>query len=259
MNLKEDVFNDHQDETVRKILGSFKKFNPKLIPICGSINAVILLLELQWLQESFESNHGIDEFYHTDKQLRESLGLNRRQLENAKKSLVDKGLISYRIFGNKPPKTYYKVHVDKLVKYISQMYETYIAKCTKRTSPNVRFVHTKKNNKQDINNKTNNNKVVSVDNYRSPPNSSLTDPCGAVLEKGQLEIGNRTGLFLKLRDVKGISEKTALDIFSRYQDFQISNVLESARKKRGSFQCNEAAYILGALKKSANEMVMTHG
>jgi hypothetical protein len=246
-------YTNEQLEFIRKTLSGFKKYNPKLVPICGSVNAVILFLELQWLRDTFLENHGVTEFYHTDQQLRESLGFGRRQLDNAKDALAEKGLISYRVLGNKDKKTYYTVHVDNLMKCILEMYETYIPKCTKRTSSNVRFVHTKKNNKQDRINKTNNNKGISVDNSPQAPDASMINPCGAVPMRECLNGGNRTGVFLKLRDIPGISEKTAVAILNQYEDYQIINVLESMKNKRGRFTINAAAYFLGAMKQVKKE------
>ncbi len=247
-----------QLEGVRKALSGFKKYNPKLNPICGSVNATILFLELQWLRDCFQENHGISEFYHTDKQLKDSLGFQRRQLDNAKKTLLDRGLISYRVLGNKDKKTHYIIHVDKFMKCISEMYETYIPKCTKRTSPNVRNVHTKKNNKQDRYN-NNNNKAASVDNFPSAPDASSINPSGAIPMKNIPVVKSEepkeasVAVVLKNELIEiGIGGIQAAKLIDGYSEEYIRRKIALTKQKPRN---NDAAWLVAAIERNYADQI----
>jgi hypothetical protein len=118
---------------------SLVAFESDHLEACGSINAAILYNKLIYLHnEKFNKL----EFYQTDKRLQQSTFLKRRQFENAKKQLRDRGLISYKSTGVQDFTTNYTILKD-----LSEA-------CTKRAATNAPNVHT--TNARNVHTKNNN-------------------------------------------------------------------------------------------------------
>jgi hypothetical protein len=89
------------DEKIKKVfkkakkqLENVKRYKPELVEKCGSVNAVILYLELQRLHEI---KGYYMEFCITNKVLQSHLNFTRGQLHIAKKKLIENELISCRL------------------------------------------------------------------------------------------------------------------------------------------------------------------
>ncbi len=114
-------------------------FESDHLEACGSINAAILYNKLIYLHnEKFNKL----EFYQTDKRLQQTTFLKRRQFENAKKQLRDRGLISYKSTGIQDFTTNYTILKD-----LSEA-------CSKRAATNAPNVHT--TNAPNVHTKNNN-------------------------------------------------------------------------------------------------------
>lgn len=88
-----------------------------------------------------------------------------------------------------------------------------------------------------------------VDNFKTPkrPIVEKEKACGTVILKEQ-GLGNRTQLYLRLKNVSELSEANIKTILCDYQDFEIINALEACKSKFGQFERTEAAFIMGAFK-----------
>jgi len=104
-----------------ELRGLFESFNEKPIAyhriyskITGSITAGLLLSQLLYWAKTMEYK----EFYKTDKDFADELGMGLYELKGAKKKLNDLGLVSIKRKGV-PAKTYYKVNVEKVITLIT--------------------------------------------------------------------------------------------------------------------------------------------
>src|ERR1700676_4450976 len=74
-------------------------YYPALVPVCGTITAAILFDRLVTILTTGDY-HSDDWFSWQDKDLQEELAFTRQQLQNAKRILHKRGLISYKMEGS---------------------------------------------------------------------------------------------------------------------------------------------------------------
>jgi len=87
--------------------------------ITGSITAGLLLSQLVYWAKAMNYK----EFYKTDKDFREELGMGEYEFKGAKKKLIQLKLVKIKVKGI-PAKTYYEVDLDKLITLLTRWGKT---------------------------------------------------------------------------------------------------------------------------------------
>lgn len=96
-------------DILRALCERIVAYNVTFAKICGSVTAGLLLSQIAY----WWFKMGEKEFYKTDKEFREELGLGRWEFQTAKKKLSLLGFITVKVKGL-PPRTYYTLNVKVL-------------------------------------------------------------------------------------------------------------------------------------------------
>jgi hypothetical protein len=125
-------------KTNKELKQLFDQFNEKPIvynrvysKITGSVTAGLLLSQLVYWAKTMDYK----EFYKTDKEFSEELGMGLYELRGAKKKLKELKLVNIEV-KNVPAKTYYKVDVDEIIALISSLGKNHKLDCGKTTNWN---------------------------------------------------------------------------------------------------------------------------
>ena len=100
----------------------FEEFNEKPVAynrvyskITGSITAGLLLSQLVYWSKAM----GYNEFYKTDKDFSDELGMSVKEIRGAKNKLKKQELVDVKVKGV-PAKSYYTVNIEKIIKIITE-------------------------------------------------------------------------------------------------------------------------------------------
>lgn len=91
-------------------------FHPIDVEITGSVTAALLMGQLTYWWDTWNNK----EFFQTNEQLCDQTKLGEREFKNAKKRLVELGIISVKIKGV-PAKTYYTVNDERILELILEL------------------------------------------------------------------------------------------------------------------------------------------
>lgn len=100
-------------------LGSPVAYHPRLVPVCGSVNATILTCQLLYWTGKECSHDGF--IYKTQTELTEETGLSRREQETARRILRLRDLLHEKE-DHLAHKLFYRVNGDKLHQIFIQFY-----------------------------------------------------------------------------------------------------------------------------------------
>jgi len=88
--------------------------------ITGKLTAGVMLSQLMYWWSSVNGR----EFYKTDDELREETGLSKEEIKSAKKTLVSKGFITYKLKGI-PAKTHYIINIEKIINELTSLWKSH--------------------------------------------------------------------------------------------------------------------------------------
>jgi len=195
-------------------------YHPILAKALGSVNCALLMSQLlYWDSTRTEDNR---EFYKTEAEIEEEIGLSRWEQNTARGKLIELGVISVSLKGV-PRRTYYTINMERLEELIENYSDAYVEKphteCGKTTYCSEEKPHTITENTQKNTTETENIPPLPPKKKRGRPKAEANPEVKTCLIEYQNLLGYPIDFGREGRDAKWLLSNgyTIQDILNCYK------------------------------------------